>query len=49
MIVSRISLLILSLKDGFPKRSVFVEFGKVNLDTKVSGNFDVRATITGWI
>ena len=32
LIASRIGILILSLKDGFPKRSVFVRFDKLNLD-----------------
>ena len=32
MIASRIGILILSLKDDFPKRSVFVRFDKLNLD-----------------
>ena len=31
MVASRISVLILSLKDGFPNRSVFVKLGKLNL------------------
>ena len=33
MIASRISVLILSLKDGFPNGSVFVKFGKINSNT----------------
>ena len=33
MVVSRISVLILSLKDECPNRSVFVKLSKVNLDT----------------
>ena len=32
MVASRISLLILSLKDDFSKRRVFVGFDKLNLD-----------------
>ena len=33
MVAPRISVLIVSLKDGFPNRSVFVKLGKLNLDT----------------
>ena len=33
MVTSRISVVILSLKDVFPKRSMFVKFGKIILDT----------------
>ena len=32
VVASWIIVLILSLKDGFPNRNVFVKFGKVNLD-----------------
>ena len=32
MLASKIIVLILLLKDEFPKRSVFVKLGKVNLD-----------------
>ena len=32
MVALRISVLILSLKDGFSNRSVFLKLGKVNLD-----------------
>ena len=33
MVAFRISMLIISLKDDFLKRSVFVRFDKLNLDT----------------
>ena len=36
MIASRIIVLILSLKDGFPNGSVFVKFGKINSNTRRS-------------
>ena len=32
MVVSRTGILILALKDEFPKRSVFVRFEKLNLE-----------------
>ena len=32
MVASRISVLILSLKDGFPNRNVFLKLGKLNLN-----------------
>lgn len=34
MVGSRISVLILSLKDGFLDRSVFVKLGKIDLDQR---------------
>ena len=32
MVASRISILLLSLKYDFPKRSLFIKFDKLNLD-----------------
>ena len=52
MVASRINVLVLSVKDGFANRSVFVELDKVNFDIRGSillRKKDIREESECWI